>query len=234
MPGRRYSKRGSYYTKNRFPSKKTERRLVMPQIQRRPVRFQTRALIRYELFQGDSWWLVMHRRGISRPKIGLDPLEARAVPHSLIRGTLPERIIYKSLVKEFHMIPDVDFYFQSSLQGGRIDTGGIVADFMLPAHHIVINPAGPTHNERLRIWKDEEQTMALAEMGYTQYIIPEEKVYDEYYLTNWLRRLLGWMHTGGNGSQADFDNTQLSTTIINDQVMTLAMEISDYIHTGQY
>lgn len=177
----------------------------------------------------------MHRRGLSRPQIGEDPLEARAVPHSLIRGTLPERIIYKSLVKEFHLIDNVDFLFQSSLQGGRIDTGGIVADFIFPYLHLVINPTGPTHSEYIRMWKDDEQTMALADMGYDQYLIPEEKVYDEAYLSNWLRRLLGWMHTGGSvGTINDFQDIESNPSVQNDKIMSSLMIISDYIHTGVF
>lgn len=229
-----YNKKGSYYTYNRKPAKKTEKRIVVPQVEKRPVRFQARSLIRQELIQKDPYWFVLHRRGLSRPEVGEDPLEARAVPHSMVRGTLPERIIYKSLMQEFHLVPEVDFNFQSSLQGGRIDTGGIIADFIFPYLKMVINPTGPTHDEYIRMWKDDEQTMALAEMGYEQYLIPEEKVYDEYYLSNWLRRLLGWMHGGGNNSQNDFDDIEANPGFVNDKIMTTLMEISDYIHTGLF
>src|SRR5258706_11066040 len=113
MPKGIYNKKGSYYTITRKPSPKTENRIVIPQIEKRPVRFQARSLIRQELIQKDPYWLVLHRRGISRPQLGGDPREADAVPHSQIRGTLPERIIYKALVQDFHLIPRFDFFFQS-------------------------------------------------------------------------------------------------------------------------
>lgn len=229
-----YSKKGSYYTYNRAPSKKTEKRIKVPPIEKRPFRFQARTLIRQELIQKDPYWFVLHRRGISRPEVGENPLEARAMPHDMIRGTLPERIIYKSLVQEFHLIEGADFNFQSSLQGGRIDTGGIIADFIFPQMMMVINPTGPTHSEYVRIWKDDEQTMALAEMGYEQFLIPEDKVYDEYYLSNWLRRRLGWMHSGGGGTQEEFDEVESNPGFINDKILTALMEISDYINTGVF
>ena len=230
----KYNKRGSYYTNPRPPGKKTEERIVVPQVEKRPVRFQTRSLIREELIQRDPYWLVIHRRGISRPQIGENPLEARAIPHNQLRGTLPERIIYKSLLQEFHLIPGVDFIFQSSLQRGRIDTGGIVADFLFPYLMIVINPTGPTHSEYIRIWKDNEQPMALAEMGYEQYFIPEDNVYDEYYLSNWLRKILGWMHHGGSMSPNDQADIETSPGFQADKIMTALMDVSDYIHTGVY
>lgn len=189
---RRYTKRGSYYTRARQPGKKTEKRLVMPQPLYRPLRFQIRSIIKDEYVQPSSpWWFVIHRRGPSQPEIGEDPLEARATPKGVIRGTLPERIIYRTLVEDFHMVPEVDFIYQSSLQGGRLDTGGIVADFLFPYLRIVINPTGPTHDETLRIYKDEEQVMALAEMGYTVYFIEEKKVYDEAYFNDWMRMVIG-------------------------------------------
>lgn len=189
---RRYSKRGSYYTRDRKPGKKTERRLVTPQPLVRPLRFQIRSIIKDEFVNPPSpWWFVMHRRGPSQREIGEDPLEARATPKDVIRGTLPERIIYRALVEDFHLVPGSDFLYQSSLQGGRLDTGGIVADFLFPYLRIVINPTGPTHDEIIRIYKDNEQVLALAEMGYTVYFIPEDKVYDEPYFDNWMRHALG-------------------------------------------
>jgi hypothetical protein len=54
----------------------------------------------------------MHKRGIRRPKVGIDPLEARAVPISQVRGTLPERIVYKYLTDRLYLSPEVDFTFQ--------------------------------------------------------------------------------------------------------------------------
>jgi very-short-patch-repair endonuclease len=191
---RRYTKRGSAYTRERQPGKKTEKRIVMPQPIQRPLRFQTRSLIRSEYIQKSPYWFILHRRGIPQKMIGENPLEARAIPQGVIRGTLPERIIYKALVDDHHLIEGIDFSYQSSLQGGRLDTGGIVADFLFPYLRIIINPMGPTHYETLRMYKDDEQTMALAELGYQVYYIDEHKVYDEVYFTNWLKEVIGQVH----------------------------------------
>src|SRR5687768_5128833 len=107
-----FKKRGSYYTDFRRPSPRTENRIVIPQPYVRPVRFQARSLIRQDLIQKDKWWFIMHRRGVGQKDIGENTLESRAVPHDLVRGTLPERIIYRALVEDFHLIPGVDFQFQ--------------------------------------------------------------------------------------------------------------------------
>jgi hypothetical protein len=164
--------------------------------------------------------------------VGLDPLEARAMSKDELRGTLPERIIYKSLVEEYSLVPGIDFMFQSSLQGGRIETGGIVADFLFPIMRIVINPLGPTHYETMRMAKDEEQIMALAEMGYTTYMIDEHIVYDETEFDEYMRRILNWNHFGGNASAQDFLDTENQIGFAADKLKTDLMELNDYIHTG--
>ncbi len=230
----RYTKRGSRYTNTKKPGKKTERRIVMPQPPTRPLRFQVRSLIRQELIQRDPYWLVVHRRGISRPEVGQDPLEARAAPHDEVRGTLPERIVYKSLIEEFHLLPGSDFNFQTSLQGGRIDTGGIVADFIFPIMMMVIQVQGPTHFEYLREKKDEEQKMALEEMGYVVLGIYEDEIYDEFKFDNWMRRHLGWIHTGSQTQPLEFDGVESNGGFTADKIKTSLMELSNYIHTGVY
>jgi hypothetical protein len=141
----------------------------------------------------------------ARPWVGLDPLEERAAQG--MRGTLPERIIYKYLTDKMHFVPNVDFDFQSSLQGGRLDTGGIVADFLFRYLMVVLNPLGPTHGEYWRHRKDEEQIMALEELGYQVYMIEEGDVYDEQKLEWWMRRIFGWVHTGAADRipQASYD-----------------------------
>ena len=85
----------------------------------------------------------------------------------------------------------------NSLQGGRIELGGIVADFIFPALRLVINVQGPTHGEYLRVQKDREQRLALEEMGYDVYDLWEDTIYDEYKLEDWLRKTFNWNHSGG-------------------------------------
>lgn len=189
--------RGQYSTRQKPPRLKTEKRIQIPQPPDRPLHFQARGLIRKEFLRKDPWWFTFHRRGIRRPKVGEDLLEARAMPKGMVRGTLPERIVYRSLMEFMHFVPNIDFDMQSSLQGGRIELGGIVADFMFNILRIVIQVQGPTHNEYIRVQKDREQRLALEEMGYDVYDLWEETIYDEYKLEDWMRKTFGWNHSGG-------------------------------------
>ncbi len=205
MPYDRKGRR-NYSTLTKFPRPKVERRLKTPLVEKRPVRFQTRSLIDKDFLRPNDWKFILHRRGLAaRPWVGLDPLEERAAQG--MRGTLPERIIYKYLTDKMHFVPNVDFDFQSSLQGGRLDTGGIVADFLFRYLMVVLNPLGPTHGEYWRHRKDEEQIMALEELGYQVYMIEEGDVYDEQKLEWWMRRIFGWVHTGAADRipQASYD-----------------------------
>lgn len=183
----------------------------MPGIPKRPVRFQLRSILRHDFIRGPSvWWMTVHRRGLSRRQIGVNPLEARAVPQGVIKGYLTERILYAALVNLFHFVPNVDFQYQTSQEGGRLELGGLVVDFLFPYLRIVINPLGPQHYQFRNIKKDEEQVQILAEMGYQCYLIDQEVVYDEFKLEEFLRRVFGGMTSGGGdagGQPADIGTT---------------------------
>ena len=200
MPAKRtgYSSYIDYYI--RTHPKSPGRRIQMPQIPRRPLRFQIRTLIKGDLIHGKQpWWMVVHRRGLSRPRVGADPLEARAVPHDLVGGYVDERILYAALVNLFHFVPGVDFLFQSSVEGGRLEMGGLVADFVFPILRIVINPLGPQHYQFRNMAKDQEQVSILAEMGYTAFMVDQEVILDELKLEEFLRRIFGgWGSAGGD------------------------------------
>jgi len=186
----------------------------MPGIPKRPLRFQIRSILRHEDIRGKSvWWMSVHRRGISRKRIGMSALEQRAVPHSLVPGYLTERILYATLVNLFHFVPGVDFQYQSSAQGGRLEMGGLVADFLFPILRVIINPLGPQHYQFRNMAKDEEQISILAEMGYTAYLIDEEVIYDELALEEFLRRIFGGMTSGG-GDAGGFPSETTSSNEI--------------------
>ncbi len=53
-------------------------------------------------------------------------------------GTIPEYSVYWALVR-LGYIPDVDFIYQSSQLGGRLDKGGAVIDFEIFEPHIALN-----------------------------------------------------------------------------------------------
>ena len=179
-----------------------QERIRIPQPVDRPYRLKTRNLVRNEYLKEDPWWFTLHRRGPRRVKVGEDPLEARAVKKETVKGTLPERIVYKALINVLHFQPDADFTFQSSQQGGRLELGGIVADFLFDYIKLIIRVQGPTHTRFLRQAKDEEQRMALEEMGFLVKDLWDYTIYDEYRLEDWLRRCFGLASTRGGGGPA--------------------------------
>lgn len=134
----------------------------------------------------DPYWFVLHRRGVRRPQVGQDPLEARAVSERAVRGYLHERICYKWLTAAGFR-PGVDFDFQSSQQGGRLELGGMVVDFLFPYMKIAFSVEGPGHEEITRMRKDEEQRSLLAEMGFTPIAIETKVVADQFMFENFMR-----------------------------------------------
>lgn len=220
---------GGYYTLPKTPKFTTEKRIKLPQIVKRPIRFQARTLIRHELLRKDTYWFTLHRRGPKRPKEGVDPLEARAVSKNLIRGTLPERIFWQFLVASFHMVPYFDFVFQSSLQGGRINLGGIVADFLFPYLMIVVQVDGPTHLEVMRIHKDNEQDLILNEMGYQVYHLPQDIIFDEYRFDSWMEKTFGWAHSGGADSTGSYEIVDQSNGFSIDKLYLSVKQLQDHI-----
>jgi hypothetical protein len=166
----------------RWLSKKRpkQKRIRIGQPPDRPLKVFRKQPDKMRQARGD---LVVHRR-LRRPKVGLDYQESRAVQG--IKGTLPERIMYKALVQRGYK-PGVDFDFQSSQSGGRMQMGGIVADFLFPFKKIVIQVQGPTHAGFLRAAKDQEQRELLDSMGYTTLEVDQDVILSASKLDAWLR-----------------------------------------------
>lgn len=221
-----------------WPRNKTTKRITMPQIPNRPLRFQIRSLLRHELIEPKNpWWMTVHRRGLHQDKVGQDPLEARAVPKGQIKGYVDERILYAALVNLFHFVPGVDFDYQSSLEGGRMEMGGLVADFLFRYLRIVINPLGPQHYEFRNTKKDEEQIQILAELGYTCYMIDQSVVLDEFKLEEFLRRIFGYLGSAGGDSGGGEWNTVSSNEQEADQYDNLMAEVLSFktdLYSGVY
>lgn len=197
MPRRR-----PFWTGPRRITRRKTRRIRIPQPPERPLQLNRRDLVRPGSLRSKPWQLVIHRRGPRRQRVGENPLETRAVPKSQVRGTLPERIIYKWL----RDVAREQFDFQTSLLGGRQELGGIVADFILPFRRIVINPTGPTHDEFLQKRKDQEQAQTLAELGFPSvYFIPEKDVYNEYKFEEIMRGILGLNPSWGSSAFSPHD-----------------------------
>jgi very-short-patch-repair endonuclease len=130
-------------------------------------------------------------------------LEARAQQD--IRGSLEERLFYRALL-DWGFIPGVDFDFQSSMMGGRQELGGLVADFLFFVPKVIVNPMSVWHtmtlaNER----RDDDQTVILESMGYTQLEIWPTEIHDPIALDNWIHAhiMLLW----GQGSPGVWSGT---------------------------
>ncbi len=89
-------------------------------------------------------------------------------------GTPAEWNIYKSLLR-LGKKSGVDFTYQSSLMGGRIDMGGVVLDFYLPTLNMAINVQEA----------DELQRTQLGSMGIRLEFISEEEAIKnpDYYVS---------------------------------------------------
>jgi very-short-patch-repair endonuclease len=108
-----------------------------------------------------------------------------------VKGTLPERIVFKELLKRQY-VEGIDFNFQSSKEGGRSELGGIVVDFLLEFHRIALQVQGPTHDTHIRKAKDREQASTLASMGFTMIELPTRIIDDPHLLEAWFRKHLDW------------------------------------------
>lgn len=179
-------------------------RITMPQTPFKGLHITTRDVIQEEEISPDPWYWIGHRRITNRPRIGEDPLELRAVDRDYVRGTLPERIVFAKLL-EFGLVEGMDFTFQSSMQGGRIELGGIVADFVFPQMKIIIQVQGRTHDLPLRKAKDEQQIDILAEMGYTTHELDDEHdIYDINRFEKIMRDI--FMLGSSRGSMGEWDD----------------------------
>jgi very-short-patch-repair endonuclease len=184
---------------------KKEQRIKIPQSTAKQVTLHKADTVRWaELKEhnGDDYDFATHRRGLSRPQVGVDQLEARAVSKNSLRGYLPERVVYKWLVVSGHMVSGWDFTFQSSQEGGRQELGGAVVDFLFPFKKLILQVDGPTHDQFLRKLKDEEQAQWLVDMGYTIYHITMEDIYDVFLFEEKMRRLFGFAQGYGGSTAA--------------------------------
>jgi very-short-patch-repair endonuclease len=170
-----------------------EQRIENPRITYRPLRMERRDVVqRGKLKQAPDWW-SMHRRGPGgMPKTFTDdPNEMRAVPKSVVKGTLPERIIYAELLKRQY-VPGIDFTFQSSREGGRTELGGIVVDFLFEFHRIALEVQGPTHDTVIGKARDREKANTMASMGFTVIPISTDVIDSPMQLEMWFRQHLDW------------------------------------------
>lgn len=207
---------------------KKQQRIKSPKVPDRPLQLRSRDVVRRTEMIQDPWWWVLHRRGLKRgPDLTRFVLEGRAVPKSQVRGTLPERIVYKAFVTLLKFKPGFDFDFQSSLQGGRLELGGIVADFVFWTRKLVVQVQGPTHSGYLRSKKDEEQRLILEDMGFQVLFIDIDVVYDQYRFEDWIRRTFTLSLYGGSYHYIDSSEQVDSLDVM--ELMRIALSIDSKI-----
>ena len=179
-----------YRIKKFMPKNRVQQeRIKLPQPIYRPLRMNRRDVVRRgELKSPPFEGYPIHRRAYpGRTVVGPDSEEMRAVPESVVKGTLPERIVYLELLKR-NYVEGIDFTFQSAKDGGRVDFGGMVVDFLLELDRLVIQVDGPTHDTHIRQAKDREQEGVLASMGFTVLRIKTMIIDDPGQLEAWFRR----------------------------------------------
>ena len=132
------------------------------------------------------------------------------------------------LVSRMRMVSGADFTFQSSLQGGRLELGGIVADFIFPYQMIIIQVQGPTHTEYLRMQKDREQKNILQDMGYYVYDLDEDLIYNRLKFEDRMKQIFRLSRPGGGGgsqgvsrSDGDEDYTPEDIDLLYEAVLDL-------------
>lgn len=128
---------------------------------------------------------ILHR-GPSRPSIGPTEIEMRAIPIEEVYGSLPERILYKEFQRR-----RVTFSYQSSMLGGRLELGGMVADFILYDYGAVVRVQGTYwHTGAEPEARDAQQKAILENRGWDVWDIWDWEVLDEDIMTEWLDRHL--------------------------------------------
>ena len=171
--------------------------IIIAQPIRQPFYIRGKDVVQWESLRNDPTWHTLHRRSPQEVIEG-DPREARAVPDTQRKGSLPERIVYKYLITQMKFAEGIEFDFQAAQEGGRMDLGGFVADFVFPVLKLVIQVQGVWHKEWLQGRKDEQQQDVLAEFGYWVEYIWEDEIYDEYRFESRMRKIFNLASASGS------------------------------------
>jgi len=220
------SKKAVFTPTTIYPSKFGKRKKIhIPQPDYRDYILRKRDVVRWEDINLEADWHTVHKRGVRRPRVGEDQLEARAVQREYVNGTLPERIVYKYLTDRMRMVSGIDFDFQSSLDGGRLELGGMVVDFLFRFLKIIIQVQGPTHTQFLRAARDEEQANELALWGYDVFGLEDTLIYDEYLFEEAMRRMFALPAGmgGSGGAHGSYEGDYTGT----EKVYMIFQEIQD-------
>jgi very-short-patch-repair endonuclease len=199
------------------PTQKSRRQpIIIPQPIVKPLNIRGADLVDWEALRNDPLWFTLHKRTPQEAAKG-DPREARAVQNRT--GSLPERIVYKYLTVHMKLTEGIEFEFQSAQEGGRVELGGFVADFVFKDLKLVIQVQGVFHKEWLQGRKDEQQEDVLAEFGYQVESIWEDEIYDEYRFENRMRKIFNLASSSGSSFGSNTTTHATSPVVAPDQTM---------------
>jgi hypothetical protein len=99
-------------------------------------------------------------------------------------GSDLEWYVFRALLQH-GLKPDVDFIYQYSVAGGRLDRGGSIPDFFLPDRRMGINPQGRYYHTRNSDQRahDRIQREMLEGMGIRMFYPSEDDVLANAYDT---------------------------------------------------
>lgn len=175
------------------------------------IRRTKKELVRRRLFRLPR----PRRHARSRFRTTMDELSALAARASKdFDGSLEERIFYQALV-DHKLIPGVDFTAQASALGGRMELGGLVADFMFPAPKVIVQVQSVWHTMDMEIGRrDSDQAAVLENMGYTVLEIWPNTIHSQAALDWWIERNIHYLFGtsqqflgGGVGVDANYIDT---------------------------
>ena len=81
-------------------------------------------------------------------------------------GSIPEFLVYNSLTTTFGMTDGIEFTYQSSFMGGRLDKGGMVVDFVFNnPPDLAVNVQGVYYHYEFGVESKARDMMARASLA---------------------------------------------------------------------
>jgi hypothetical protein len=81
------------------------------------------------------------------------------------------------------------------MDGGRMELGGMVADFVFEDWRLVVRIQSYTHRKLLQKKRDEEQAGILESFGFQVLDLWDHVIRDEWKLEDWFRRHIDFRAT---------------------------------------
>ena len=109
-------------------------------------------------------------------------------------GSVPEYLVYSSLISKQGKLEGIDFTYQSPLMGGRLDKGGVVIDFLFTdPPDLAINVQGEYYHYGLGATFMQNDIIIRAQMaseGITLIFIVESDILED--VDDYVRQALNY------------------------------------------